>query len=258
MSHALYASLLSLGLLVGMLILLEAGRRMGARGIARSPEGGVGGVGAIVGAVLSLFGLLLAFTVSGAGARFDGRRALVVEETNAIGTAYLRLDMLPTAAQPALREYFRRYVDARLEVYRKLPDMAAARRTLATANALQGEIWRSAIAGVRAEGAPPQAAVVLLPALNALIDITTTRTMAAQMHPPAIIFVMLFALALASSLLAGYGMGSGSRSWLHMLCFAMVIAATIYVILDLEYPRVGLIRVEAFDQALVDLRETMK
>jgi hypothetical protein len=62
---------------------------------------------------------------------------LIVEETNAIGTAYLRLDMLPAAAQPALREHFRGYIDMRLDVYRKLPDMIAANEALAKANNLQ-------------------------------------------------------------------------------------------------------------------------
>ena len=259
MSHTFYVGSLSLGLFLGMLVLMEIGRRIAVRQLARDPEQVQAGFGAIEGGVLALLGLLLAFTFSGAGTRFDARRHLIVEETNAISTAYARLDMLPTAAQPALRENFRRYVDARLDVYRKLPDMAAVKEELAKANNLQKDIWLQAVAAVRSENAPPQSAVVLLPALNAMIDITTTRTMAAQMHPPAIIFAMLFALALVSSLLAGYGMAGGtSRSWLHMLCFAVVIAVAVYVILDLEYPRLGLIRVEAFDQALVELREAMK
>jgi hypothetical protein len=259
MSHTFYVGSLSLGLFLGMLLLMEIGRRIAVRQLARDPERARGGVGAVEGGVLALLGLLLAFTFSGAGTRFDARRQLIVEETNAIGTAYARLDMLPAAAQPVLREDFRRYVDARLDVYRKLPDMAAVKEELAKANNLQKDIWLQAVAAVRSENAPPQSAVVLLPALNAMIDITTTRTMAAQMHPPAIIFAMLFALALVSSLLAGYGMAGGkSRSWLHMLCFAVVIAVTVYVILDIEYPRLGLIRVDAFDQALVELREAMK
>jgi len=80
-----------------------------------------------------------------------------------------------------------------------------------------------------------------------------------QIHPPAIIFVMLFGLALASALLVGYWMASAKkRNWLHMLGLAVVMAAAIYVILDIEYPRFGLIRVDAFDQALVELRESMK
>jgi len=259
MSYTFFVLLLSIGLFVGMLVLLEVGRRIGIRRLVKDPDGARAGFGTIEGAVLALLGLLLAFTVSGAGTRFDTRRHLIVEETNAIGTAYLRLDMLPTAAQPALRENFRRYVDARLDVYRKLPDITAAKEALDRGAKLQGEIWRLAISGVRAEAAPLQAAVVLLPALNAMIDITTTRTMAAQMHPPVIVFVMLFALALVSSLLAGYGMAAGkSRSWFHMLCFAIVIAVTIYVVLDIEYPRLGLIRVDAFDQALMELRASME
>jgi hypothetical protein len=101
--------------------------------------------------------------------------------------------------------------------------------------------------------------MLLLPALNAMFDITTTRTMASETHPPTVIFVMFFGLALCSSLLAGYGMAVGrARSRLHMLGFAVGMAATIFVILELEYPRLGLIRVDAFDRALVELRDGMK
>ena len=216
------------------------------------------GIGAVDGAVFALLGLLIAFTFSGAGSRFDTRRQLIVEETNDIGTAYLRLDLLPADLQPALRESFRRYLDARIEMYRKLPDIAAAKEVsgqgqrVAETNLAPGGCCQPG--GRRSAGAP----ILLLPALNAMIDITTTRTMATQMHPPTVVFVMLFGLALAASLLAGYGMtGSKVRSWLHMLGFALVMAVAVYVILDIEYPRLGLIRVDAFDQALVDLRESM-
>jgi hypothetical protein len=253
----LYGALLAAGLFLGMLTLLEVGRRIGVQRIARDPEGLHAGT--IEGSVLALLGLLLAFTISGAGNRLDVRRQLIVEETNAIGTAYLRLDMLPSAAQPALRENFRRYLDMRIAIYEKLPDIAAAKEELGKANNLQQDIWRQAIAAVRAEDAPPQAAILLLPALNAMIDITTTRTMAMHMHPPPVIFVTLCVLALVSALLTGYSMAVGKmRSWLYRLCFAFVIAVSIYVILDMEFPRAGLIRLDAFDQALVELRETMK
>ena len=98
----------------------------------------------------------------------------------------------------------------------------------------------------------------LLPAINAMIDITTTQTWATQMHPPAIIFVMLYALALAGSLLAGSAMAaSKSRSLLHMIGYPFVLAVAVYVIIDIEFPRLGFIRVDAFDQALVELRQSM-
>jgi hypothetical protein len=83
--------------------------------------------------------------------------------------------------------------------------------------------------------------------------------MATQMHPPVVIYGMLVGLALASALMAGYGMAGGqTRNWLHILSFATVMAVAVYVIIDLEFPRLGLIRVDVFDQALVELRASMK
>ena len=258
MTHAVIMLALTFGLFLGMLLFLEIGRRIGVRRMKDDSEAGAEGIGAVDGAVFAVLGLLLAFTFSGATTRFDSRRQLIVEETNDIGTAYLRLDLLPAHAQPALRDSFRRYLDSRIETYRKLPDIAAARASLAQTDELQKEIWRRAVAAARAEGAPLAASLLLLPALNAMIDITTTRTMATQLHPPIVVFVMLFGLALAASLLAGYGMtGSKMRSRFHMLGFALVMAVAVFVILDIEYPRLGLIRVDAFDQALIDLRESM-
>ena len=244
------------GLFLGMLVLMEIGRRIGARRLAQDPEGARAGVGAVEGAVYGLLGLLIAFTFSGAAARFDARRQLIVEEANDIGTAYLRLDLLPAEPRDLLREKFRRYLDSRLETYRKFPDLRAVEAELARSIALQSEIWNLAVAATR--GAPTPATNILLSALNQMIDITTTRTAAARMHPPSIIFTMLGALALIASLMAGYGMAGGkTRSWLHMVAYAAITAGTAYIILDLEYPRVGLIRLDAFDQVLVELRQSM-
>jgi len=257
MEYTFFVLLFTLSLFLAMLLLLETGRRIGRRRGEKDPDEASAGVGAVEGAVFGLLGLLMAFTFSGAAARFDVRRQLIVEETNNIGTAYLRLDLLPEAAQPALRESFRQYVDARLAAYHKLPDVAAAKEELAKATKLQGEIWNQAVAASRDTNSPA-AVTLMLTALNAMIDITTTRTMAVQTHPPIIIFAMLVGLALASSLLAGYGMSnSKTRSWMHMLGFAVTIAVAVYVILDLEFPRFGFIRVDAFDQALMDLRQSM-
>lgn len=259
MGYTLSALLITLVLFFGMLMMLETGRRIGNRRLMSDPEGARAGTSAVDGAVYALLGLLIAFTFSGAASRFDVRRNLIIEETNAIGTAYLRLDLLPVEIQPVLRDLFRRYVDSRLEVYRKLPDLAAAQAELARSAQLQGEIWTRTVAAGRLEGAPPPATMLLLPALNQMFDITTTRTIAGQIHPPTVIFAMLFGLALASALLAGYGMAGGkARDWLHMMGFAVVMAMVVYVIIDIEYPRMGLIRVDAFDQALVELRANMK
>ena len=83
--------------------------------------------------------------------------------------------------------------------------------------------------------------------------------MATRMHPPPVVFGLLAAMALASALLAGYGMaGRKPRSWTHAVGFAAVIAVTVYIVVDIEYPRMGLIRVDAADRLLADLRESMR
>jgi hypothetical protein len=257
MKYTVAVLLLAVGLFFGMVLLLEVGRAIALRSQTKDADGASAGIGALGGSVFALLGLLIAFTFSGAAARFDVRRELIVEEANAIGTAYLRLDLLPPEAQASLKELFREYVRGRLEVFRKLPDVAAAKEELAKSTTLQSQIWQQAVAACRAADYQP-ATILLLPALNEMIDITTTRTMAAQTHPPAIIFAMLCVMALAASLLAGYGLaGAGSRRRMHEIVFAATIAISVYVIIDLEYPRGGLIRVEAFDQALIELLKSM-
>ena len=250
---------LAIAILLGgaMLGFIEAGRRMGLRRARGNPPDPPSNVGAVEGAVFALLGLLIAFTFSGAAARFDARRALVTEEANAIGTAWLRPDVVPAGAQPALRDLFRQYLDSRLETYRKLPDLAAAEQELARSAELQRRIWTQAVSAV-GQSSSTSAGMLLLPALNQMIDITTTRLMATRMHPPLIVFLMLGTLALVSALLAGHGMAAGGRrSWMHVIGFAAVIAATVYMIVDMEYPRFGLIRVDAVDQILIDLRRSM-
>lgn len=256
MQFTLTAVFLAAGLFAAMLIFLEVGRRVGARRLLQEGDAARAGFGVVEGAVFALLGLLVAFTFSGASARFDERRNLVVDEANAIGTAYLRIDLLPAAAQGEMRDRFRRYLDARLAVYRAFPDIESARAELVRANDLQNEIWTRAVA--ESAGSQP-ATMLLLPALNQMFDITTTRSMAAKSHPPPVLFGLLFGFALLSALLAGNAMaGARSRHWLHSTTFAFALAGAVYVILDMEYPRLGLIRIDAFDQVLVDLRQSMK
>jgi hypothetical protein len=243
-------------LFLGMLAFVELGRWFGRN--TKITDSAKSGLGVVEGALFALLGLLVAFTFSGAASRFETRRHLIVEEANDIGTAYLRLDLLPADAQPELRELFRRYVDSRLDTYRNFTSVAAANGAIVKSQALQNEIWQKSVAAANRTG-NTSAAMLLLPALNSMIDITTTRVAATENHPPSVIFAMLAAIALASALMAGFEMGSSTaRSWLHILGFALVLSISVYVIIDLEYPRRGLIRVDAFDHYLVDVRNSMK
>ncbi len=139
-----------IGLFAVMLALMEAGWQVGVRRRSQDEAGAHVGLGAIDGAVFGLMGLLVAFTFSGAGARFDARRHLIGQETNVIGTAYLRVDLLPAAAQPELRDDFRNYVDARLGYYRNLgQENAAAEAELDRSVALQQKDLGGVCGGLR-------------------------------------------------------------------------------------------------------------
>ncbi len=154
-------------------------------------------------------------------------------------------------------QLLRNYLDARLQVFKMLPDIQASDIARARAKDLQEEIWSRSVAASVQPGAHLDAAKLLLPALNNMIDITITREMAAELHPPRIIFTLLLVLGLGCSLLAGYGT-AGTRSWLHIIGFAILTVMTVYVILDIEYPRRGLIRADAYDQVLLELHDEMK
>jgi hypothetical protein len=110
----------SLGLFLGMLICLEIGYRIGSHGVEKHLDLAHEGTGTIEAAVFALLGLLLAFTFGGAMSRLEARRVLIVREANAIGPAYLRLDILPSAEQPGMRQLFRQYLEARMSAYEKL------------------------------------------------------------------------------------------------------------------------------------------
>ncbi|MFL6446422.1 MAG: DUF4239 domain-containing protein [Bryobacteraceae bacterium] len=240
-----------------ILLAMEIGRRFGKRVQKQHPEESASGTGSVEAAVFGLMGLLVAFTFSGAASRFDARRQLIVEESNTIGTAYLRIDLLPAHSQPSLRDEFRRYVDARIQTYRKIPDMSAVAAETRKAETLQREIWAQAVVGCK-EINSPAVTTLVLGSINPMIDISTTRDEGAQMHPPAVIYVMLVVLLLACSLLAGDAMAAGkARNWVHILGFTVTLSLALLLIIDLEYPRVGWIRIDAWDRVLVALRASM-
>jgi len=259
MNFSIEETLLTGGLFFGMLLLFEVGRQFGIARRRRDPDGVDKGAGPVEAAVFGLLGLLLAFTFSGAASRFEDRRHLITEEANAIGTAYLRIDLLPPDTQPAIRHLFSRYLETRILVYRDAEDVTATTTRISETNVLQREIWSKAVSATQLPGAATDAAKLLLPALNAMIDITTTREVAMQNHPPRVIFFLLAVLSLVSALLTGYVMCiTAVRSWFYMILLATTMSATFFLILDIEYPRFGLIRIDDADKVLMELRNLVR
>ena len=249
----------ALGLLfLGMMATQIAGHHYGARCIARAPLASSEGTAAVEAALFALLGLLLAFTFSGAQTRLDARRVLIIAEANAIGTAYLRLDLLPAQSQPRLREDFRRYVDSRMTFYRELMNLRAARAERQSSAQLQQRIWNEALAAADASR-DLRATLLVVPALNEMFDITISRDAALRTHLPLAIFVLLLVLAFACAFFAGIGMSRRKEepSRLHIFMFAGAMAVTAYVILNVEFPRAGFVPLDSLDRLLSDIRSSM-
>jgi len=188
-------------------------------------------------------------------ARLEARRELIVREANAINTAYLRIDILPSAVQPEMRNLFHAYLEARLHAYDDLDSGHDFEPAMMKASLLQQQIWAKA---VEATGQDAAGKSLVLLSLNEMIGVTTARAVALQTELPILILVLLLGVASLTSLLAGYGMAkSGRRHVFHGVIYAAAVSLTIYVVLDLDNPRRGLIRLDAAEQALRQLQRAI-
>ena len=257
MVFVLFSVGLAVGLFISMLLFLEVGRRLGVRRLAERGSADNAGVGVVDGAVYGLLALLIGFTFSGAADRFDRRRHLIAEEKNAAETAWLRVSIMPPDLQPPIRTHFREYMDAIIAYYAQNPSREVALNESSAMTNARADLWAATVPACR-RPEEQNSCQLFLPALNEMFDAVDMERMTRRIHPPFVIFVMLGVAALATALFAGYGMAGGrKRNVVYMIGIAATVAIAAYVIIELEYPRVGLIRVSAMDQVLVELRESM-
>ena len=177
-----------------------------------------------------------------------------------IASIYLKVKLRET-----FRKRLKEYVSARIELYRRPHDFSLwdgaevwSEEQQNKIQAFKTEVWKATVAVCPPTNFHP-ACPLAVSALGNVFDIARLRAGAAEKHPPHIVYVMLFGLGLGGSLLAGFGMAAAkARSWIHMVGFAATLAATLYVITDLEFPRLGLVRIDDFDHFLVDAYEQMR
>lgn len=256
MSFTVINTLFAVSLLVAMLCLLEFGRHIGIRQ-AQTTKGVPKGAAVVESAVFGLVGLILGFAFSNALSSFQQERQMIGQEAGAIGTAWDRLDLLHDQDRKPLQKLFLQYLDSRLDAFRKQQDDFTPQEFHRTVE-LQGQIWKQAVAGCRKDG-EPHVFNLLLPAINQMFDISRTRNVMANIHPPRVVAEMLFFLLLLCALLAGYTMSvNDSRSWIHKMAFTLSISLTAFIITDLEFPHLGLFRIGISDyRNLLELREKL-
>ena len=210
----------------------------------------------IQGAMLGLLALLLGFTFSMAMTRFEVRKQQVLDESNAIGTTYLRAQLMPEPPRKAVSDLLRQYVAVRLQFYRAGIAGHGFRQAVDQTERLQLQLWSRATAWADKD---PRAvtAGLFLQSLNETIDLHSKGLTALENHVPAIILVLLYFVALAAIGLLGYGCGlAGRRNFMVTMVASVLIAAVILVIIDLDRPQRGLIRVGL--GRMVELRQSLE
>jgi hypothetical protein len=238
--------------IVAFVAAMKAGHLIGARSRARLGEVATPDLGATLGGLLGLLGLLLAFTFGMAGERFDRRKTLVVEEANAIGTAWLRTDLIPEPQRALARDALRAYTQARLDVAKASTRDEAITRS----EKIQADLWT--ITAAAAAASPTPTVALFVAAVNEVIDMHGRRVQAALRNPiPPTIFATLYAVAILVLGIAGYARGvTGDRSATVNLVLALVLAVVFALIMDLDRPYEGLLTVS--QQAMRDLLGTMQ
>lgn len=239
-------------LLVILLACHEAGYRLGFR-VAKVDDDYKRRVDMIRNAILALVTFLVGFSFAGAGARFIDRQDMIVKEANAIGTAWLRAMLLPEPQRDQVQTELRQYTTDRLELLRSY-DTASIQRLLTRAGEAQNRLWRSGMAGV---GTDREFANFMLPALNDVIDIHSEHLSAARRHVPQPILIVIIVTAAIGMGMIGYDNGLVRRRFFILSsAFAVVLAASLWMTIDLDRPRHGFVR--ASEQPYVDLLASMK
>jgi hypothetical protein len=236
-------------LLALFLLAAELGYRAGRRAAKQDPQ-----VATIQGALLGLLALLLGFSFAMAQSRYDARRALVVDEANAIGTAYLRTQLLSGPEGPEIAAALRRYVDVRLARLGHRVDEFTLRGSIAETEQRHEYMWARAMKAAQHD--PRPAVSLLIAALNEVIDLHGKRLAAFRNHVPASVFLLLYFVAAVAMAVSGYASGlAGRRSLWPTAITAALIAVVIVVTMDLDRPQRGLITVS--QQSMIDLRDSM-
>ncbi|HEY6301474.1 MAG TPA: hypothetical protein VIX14_00285 [Terriglobales bacterium] len=208
--------------------------------------------GLIVTATLTLLGLIIGFSFSMASSRYDLRKTYEEAEANAIGTEYVRADLLPSPDAASVRALLRSYLDQRVLFYETQDDRQLQQINAITAQ-LQTELWSAARGPAAAQPTP----VVAL-AVSGMNDVLNSQgyTQAAWWnHLPTGAWVLMTAIAIGCNLLIGYGVRRTQKEGILLFVLPLVVSVSFFFIADIDSPRLGLIRVEP--QNLLSLSQSL-
>lgn len=208
---------------------------------------------AIQAGILGLLALLLGFTFNMALQRFDNRSYAVIKEANTIGTALLRTKLLPAPYDSINYSLLQKYVDLRIEISSLDLTQVTERESISKrTDKIQSEIWKNAIRATEIDSRAVTTGYFIT-SLNDVIDSRGERNAILQRHVPEVILFLLFFVFILGGALMGYSSGIGlKRAYIPTIMFTVLIVLVVFIIIDLDRPKRGLIKVK--QDSLIELR----
>jgi hypothetical protein len=242
------------GTVIVVLVAAEIGFRLGIWLQRRDPDLGKTAMsGTVVGGMLGLMAFLLAFSIGIVINQHNGRKAMIVTEANAVGTAYLRAGFLGEPDQTLVRDLLREYVEVRLAAAADPERLFEA--TVTRSEEIQSELWSIVENNVR-QGWESDIIGLFITSINEVIDVHSLRLAAVDLRLPRLLGVVSYAATLLSFLLVGVAnSGDKKRDFLAILLFALAYVAVLMIVIDLDRPQQGLLTVS--QTALTDLLRQM-
>ena len=211
------------------------------------------GIGPTEGSLLGLTALLLSFTFGMASTKFETRRQILVSETNDIETTILRCDMYPDSARNLLRADLKNYLETRIDYYSAGDNEDLIRGSLEQADSISKLLWNR-VALLSHDINNRVATEQMVPSLNAMIDIITTREAARHATVPKMVLIVLCTLIIVSAFLSGYGSKSLERNKVLVFAFAFITTIALYLVVDMDKPRQGFVNLNSAEQLMIQVR----
>ncbi len=209
--------------------------------------------GLIMAAILTLLGLIIGFSFSMAITRYDQRKNLEEEEANAIGTEYVRADLLPAADAAKARALLLKYLDQRILFYETRDDAQLQKINTVTTQ-VQSELWSAVEAPAEARPTPVLAVVVT--GMNDVLNSQGYTQAAWWNRIPSAAWGLMIAIAVCCNVLIGYGAHGQKTRAMLLLVLPLVVSISFYLIADIDSPRGGMVRVRP--QNLVSLSQSLR
>ena len=206
----------------------------------------------VVAATLTLLGLIIGFSFSMASSRYDQRKIYEEAEANAIGTEYVRADLLPTPDAARVRFLLKSYLDQRILFY-ETRDASQLQQIDATTAHLQAELWSAA--RVPAMAQPTQVVALAVSGMNDVLNSQGYTQAAWWNRIPAGAWFLMAAIGICCNLLIGYGVRRAQKEGILLFVLPLVVSTAFFLIADIDSPRTGLIRVRP--QNLLSLSQSL-